>query len=739
MKTEYYCLLEDNNNFTKPSITHLSENKELDTKVLENTVLELADLTTWTNSYIFYKAMKLAFFLIPVKEVAAQVTQEAINLAKIKSAERKGHRRRFFANKKYQEGGGPTGLLMHENQFVQAMVYQEIEKYEKYQEGSATTTDINLIKSHAKNKTAVLLDLLSSTPVLETDWIIRYLKTIVQISNNNSPDLITAITRLVCDFQSIDVSNLYVFFGGKGTDPNYFSKRKLLLMNKLKKRFPFLEICKIEGKRTFFYGQEQVNSKWSNLVETFFTQIIPWGTRCNDLTKHDTSFIKAEIRKLINMFRKNYIFEEDHKQMSYLHAIVCPDCFINLISAVKLDCPRERLALPKFLSSNNNSSNNFDDDSEINNGNIVNKLDRNLKLTEEQLDDLTQSSLKYLSIEAERRENIKIEKIGILLDGQQLPILIDKQEESVWDLTLNKVVWVNIKDSISDIVKIVSWDSEGLLVIGLLELNSRKIKNSWSHKLLGWKKNSIILPNNRSIDIVIKVIEKEDEEDEIVIGAKYQDSIKDFYLNKILFENLSVLWSNTSKQQLAMLSILVVSIISLLIIVKPLLFNKLEVASNDPIVSNPLPTRNLRGSKITTLAPVKVLPKLTDPSSNDNITFNLSDKHNNYLENVDELIKLEVPKDIANVQLLLNIESISKKAEKFSLIITTRSKEKELIWKKVVDRPVDISEIMVSIPTDLFNNQEYKLIINSIDNDMKKELRQYNLVIEKIDVKNKND
>lgn len=716
MKTQYYCLLEDANNLAKTPVKPQMANDET-TKVLENNILELANVAAWANTHTFYQAMKLAFFLIPIKEVAVQITREAINLAKIKSSEKKAHRKRWFAKNRYQEGGGPTSLLMHENQFIQTMIYQEAEKYEKYQEGIATQEHIEIIKSQVDNA-GELLDLLSQLPIKQKDWIVRYLKTILQVSNSISADLITAIACLVCNFQPKDAATLHSFF--EAISPNYSSKRKVLLMNKLINRFPLLKVCKQDGKQTYFYGQEEVNTKWSRLVEHFFAKTVPWGTKCGDIIQPTTLFMKDKIKKLINVFTKIYIFEKDHKQMSYLHAIVCPDCFLKLISEVKFDCPREKLTLPIFLAENNASSD--DNDGGLDPTNDQGLTDRELQLTEKELEDFVHSSSKYLSKQIERRNNLSIKKISFLSDGQPQTISIDKQEQTIWDLTQNKVVWLRVKES-HNLPKIVSWDKEGLLIIGLLELNSKAIKDSWQHKLLGWKKDKIILPNNNIINLAIKLLENENEE-EFFIGATYQDLTKEWNFKNI---NLSNWFYSFPSQQLVTSLLLLVFFSGFLLWIRTTFINPVEVSNNINSTSQHSIKPTLRGKVVTTLLPTKT--NLGNPNSlNENkIVFNFHSKKDD-INNIDEVLKLQIPNNITTMEIVFAINHFSK-YEKYLAVIDTTEPKPTSVWKQAITKKNQFP-LSISIPLDVLTNQEYNLIIKRIDNNAtEKEVERYNFII----------
>lgn len=727
MKTQYYCLLEDDKNLVKTPVKPVKPkmaNDGITTEILENNILGLANVAAWNNTYTFCQAMKLAFFLIPIKKVAAQITQEAISLAKIKSNEKRAHRKRWFSRNKYQGGRGPTSLLMHENQFIQTMIYQESEKYEKYQEGIATKELINLITYQANNNADELLDLLSKSPIKQKDWIIRYLKTIVQNSNNVSADLITAITCLVCNFQPKDAATLHAFFEVEAISPNYCSKRKLLLMGKLINRFPLLKIFKEDGKQTYFYGQEQVNSKWSGLVESFFAKTVPWGTKCRNPTQYTTLPVKDKIKGLIAMFTRNYILEKDHKQMSYLHSIVCPDCFLKLFSEAKFDCPREKLTLPIFLAENNANPDNSDLDPNNNKPEL--SLDRELELTQTELEDLAASSSKYLSKEIERRNNLSIKKISVLLDGQPQPILIDKKEQTIWDLTQNKVVWLRLKDN-SSLPKIVSWDKEGLLIIGLLELNSKTIKDSWQHSLLGWKKDYIVLPDNNIINLAIKLIENENGE-EFFIGATYEDLTKEWSFKNI---NLSNWWYSFSTPQLVTTLLLLVLFSGFLIWINTSSINRVEVANNINPISQPSATPNSRGKVVTTLLPVKTLLEEPKELNQNKIAFNFYPKENNKSDQnkIDEVLKLEIPNSINTMEIFFAIEQFSN-YEKYLAVIETSEPKATLVWRQPIAKQKNKFPLSISVSLDVLHNQEYSLIIKKVDNNgMEKELERYNFIV----------
>src|SRR6185369_2464126 len=116
------------------------------------------ELDYWTRAELFARARALAFSILPIDEVANEIAFEAMHGAQLCRNKKKHHK----DNYKYRKYG-PTRVLLQENQLVQAYVYRESEKYEKFSEG----------ESNQKINPS-LAYLLKDVPLSEENLIVRY-------------------------------------------------------------------------------------------------------------------------------------------------------------------------------------------------------------------------------------------------------------------------------------------------------------------------------------------------------------------------------------------------------------------------------------------------------------------------------------------------------------------------------------------------------------------------------------
>jgi hypothetical protein len=462
----------------------------------------------WNKSDIFQQAMALAFFLIPIKEVAAQIAQEAIDLARLKSTEKEAHRRRWFTQGKYKEGGGPAKVLMHENQLVQYLVYQQAQKYERYQEGNRSSEIEKEIKD-SLNKHSYsfeqLTRLVEQTSLRKEDLIIHYLKTIAQFSNSNSEDLITAISCLVYNLQPKDASNLHSIF--KAITPNYCSKRKLLLMNKLEKRFAtFMQVCKPHGKQSYFQGQETVNTYWASLVEEFFLVATPWGTMCPEGNeKNFSDRVDSWVGKVVSNVRRRYVTQEDQQEVTRLHTVLCPECYVSLVADMGYGSAKEHLALPQFYLEGKQSS-----------GDKTNmtKSNRKFNLKVEEQVEIARLATGYLDHESNRRARVMAKKLTVIVDGEI---------EGKLNTSATKTIWFKINDDKS-LIKVATEDEEGSLIVAILPLRRQEMERSLRHRILGWEKYCIRLNYKQQINFKVRFSTTQEAEGEYLVGINCRPS-----------------------------------------------------------------------------------------------------------------------------------------------------------------------------------------------------------------------
>ncbi|KAF0242540.1 MAG: hypothetical protein FD167_3862, partial [bacterium] len=418
---------------------YLGEGKDISCKNYEDwtaydPTTSLTKLDYWSAAEIFTQAKQLALTILPIPEIATQVTYDAMLAAQVCRNKQYSYRKSWLKNNRYKKYG-PTKALLHKNQLVQNFVYREIEKYEKYTEGDLTQPINNL----------AFEKLLKNTSLSEENLIVRYLKFLVQIAEDNSANAVLAIAKLVYKYRTIDVAEIYTSLHGDGPVDNYFSKRKGEFIRRLEDRFQTLinrDILKIlvgNKRERYFEGQEAFDSKWAGLVKQTFDNFIPWGTNC--LPKHsEQSFIDS----LFSWVKD--IFSEDQKKIVSIHTLFCPNCFNKLANELNLANPEKQLALPYFNISRKKESpmNNFNYQDSITQKTEV----RNI------LNKLTNDSL--------RRKQI--------ISSGIKDIFITNNDSKILDLTLSKQrkATFTIKDSFfssKNILKIYSVDREGDLLL----------------------------------------------------------------------------------------------------------------------------------------------------------------------------------------------------------------------------------------------------------------------------------
>lgn len=294
------------------------------------------ELDYWTTAEVFNQARKLALVIMPIPELANQIAYEAMLAAHVCHNKQYRHRQSWLKQQRYKKFG-PTKALLHQHQLVQRFVYREAEKYERYSEGDTSQVIDN----------PEIAELLAHTPLTPADLVVRYLKYLVQLAEDNSANTVLAVTKLIYRYRTIDVAELYTQLHGDGPADNYFSKRKGEFFKRLEERFcalieqGVLTVGTNNRRERYFHGQEQPNARWQTLVTETFQHFTPWGTTCT-VTTAPHSFVDNLWQWL------ERLFNEDQRKLSRIHTLLCPACFQKLVQDLNLASPTECLTLPQF-------------------------------------------------------------------------------------------------------------------------------------------------------------------------------------------------------------------------------------------------------------------------------------------------------------------------------------------------------------------------------------------------------
>jgi hypothetical protein len=444
---------------------------------------------TWGRQDLLKRAIAIAISLVPVTDVAKQIVQEAVNLARIKGNEQLAHRRRW------QYLIGPKRFLMHENQLVQTMVLYAAQKYERWHEGErreSLAAEIHAGLSKYTESYQKLTDLIAQQPLRREDLVVRYLAALVHNSSQSSRDLATAILCLVCNYQAQEAAALHVRFI-KSVSANYLSKRKSKIMEELHTRFAnFISIKKLPGRATFFVGQDVVNTRDARLVANFLTKVVPWGTTC-PVGAHSTfsAQLQTHIQELVGKRTLRFITSNDQQELIYIHILTCEDCFLKMLQEVNLGCAREHLTLPDFslpfpderltMSTNNHSA----------------------SIEPEEKETFMQTSYFYLEHEEQRRKNLKLESLWLASGEGALPLDMAGKQVDQWIVNEPaRSPLLKISKKVKTI-RLVAKDAEGELVVGVWMPAWEKLTQSWFYRWWGRQQDSVLLATGERIKFII--------------------------------------------------------------------------------------------------------------------------------------------------------------------------------------------------------------------------------------------
>ena len=472
---------------------YLDKGKDIPSQNHEDWIAPTTGLTKldyWSAAEVFTQAKRLALTILPIQEIATQVAYDAMLAAQVCRNKQYSYRKSWLKNNRYKKYG-PTKALLHKNQLVQNFVYREIEKYEKYTEGDLTQP-INSLAFE---------ELLKNTSLSEENLIVRYLKFLVQIAEDNSANTVLAIAKLIYKYRTIDVAEIYTRLHGDGPVDNYFSKRKGEFIRRLEDRFQtlinrgILKIVVGNKRERYFQGQETFDSKWSDLVKQTFGNFIPWGTTCL-VKQSQQSFIDS----LFSWVKD--IFSEDQRKIVSIHTLFCPNCFNKLVNELNLANPEKQLALPYFNISKEKESlmNSFNYQDSITQKTEV----RNI------LNKLTNDSL--------RREQI--------ISSGIKNIFITNNDTKILDLTLSKQRKATfiVKDNFftsKNTLKIYSVDREGDLLLATFILSK---SNSYWTSLFNKEKISL-LDGKQKLFLVAKYFQEDSENGQYLIDLDYREGL----------------------------------------------------------------------------------------------------------------------------------------------------------------------------------------------------------------------
>lgn len=495
----------------------------------------------WTRAEVFTRARDLAFSILSIDEVAAEIALEAMHGAQL-CRNKKKHHKENYKYKKY----GPTKVLLEENQLVQAYVYRESEKYEKYSEGD-----------HNQKINPVLADLIKCSPLSEENLVVRYLKFLIQMSQDNSVNAVLVMTKLIYSYPTKNAAEIYMCLHSDAPEENYFSKRKWEFMKRLEERFHtliecgVLTVCIGKKREKYFHGQESPNSYWADVVKEYLKLFTPWGTSCL-LAGTEGSLIEKFFERLEKIFIK------DKRELNCIHTTLCPDCCAKLMRDLSLPDPSELLTLPQF-------------NLEKKGGKQMNGVGQCEHTGPKKAE--VETALRFLDHEAVRLKRATlagIKKLSVSVDNEMKDLVLPSSG------TAQFILDETVKGG-SQLIKVYSEDEEGTLLLATVLLNRNDIQFSLARRILGQKRYPL-LEGTQNVEFAVAFFEGDAGCGKFVIEFSCRACPDDESLFSLSFRPLVKLLHQQSAMVAVVLALALTLLITWLVVINRQLHTQLENA-----------------------------------------------------------------------------------------------------------------------------------------------------------------
>jgi hypothetical protein len=259
------------------------------------------------------RAFQLAYFILREERAAFYAAREAVAALDVMLV-RQDKRFHYLP-------GHRTKVSLGEWQMLQRLVYFTSEAGEREQEAGG---------------------------VAEAVLVMRYLKHLVYITvSRNSFFVALGLCRLLHNYSTAETAQIHelvVQDPDRGRDDSYYRRRKAQLMRELQARFgELLEVQRGMRGEERFQALPDAHGYLAWILE-ILREFTPWETRCDLPAAFDPHL--DELPSLC--FRGGDPDGEHEVEIRRLHALLHPDCFERMLTALRLAPPAERLEVPQF-------------------------------------------------------------------------------------------------------------------------------------------------------------------------------------------------------------------------------------------------------------------------------------------------------------------------------------------------------------------------------------------------------
>ena len=289
------------------------------------------------DANLFRRAFELAYFIHPYTNIAVGVAESAMHKLE-HSFGRQGRRAVYMPSGRRQGNETPprvirTKVSLREEHLLQVLVYAESEPWESSSEQG--------VGSHH---------------VTEEDMVIRFIKHLVQITvRRNSFYVTLGLGRLLYEYNTSQVRQMYDVLmqdHARFRDNSYLRRQKNLLIQELLHRFNRMIRTITTSQREERFQTQPTTAPLLQLVRECLIRFTPWDTACV-FPEKDFDPV-GKIRAL--SFTGSNPDDEAPVEITRIHTITHPDCFVRLATSLGFPAPDDALAVPRFFISADNET-----------------------------------------------------------------------------------------------------------------------------------------------------------------------------------------------------------------------------------------------------------------------------------------------------------------------------------------------------------------------------------------------
>jgi hypothetical protein len=371
------------------------------------------------------KAFKLAFFIHAEKQVAIDITIEAMDKLELASVAQ-DKRLYYRPVGRSLSRAARTRVSLDRKHLIQRLIYIESEPYERLKE------------SHPHGLT-------------QHDLLVHFIKHLVRlVIKRNSFYVALGLSRLLYNYTTAETMDMYNFIvqdPDRIREDTYYRMRKMQLIREMKNRFvSLIKTCRNARREERFQSQPG-SEDFLQLVRNCLVRFTPWDTHCVLLEEP----LDRDSHVVAGLLFKGDDPDNEHViETNRIHSLLHPICYRRLTMMLALDLPDSRIEIPLFF---------IPDQSAPTPGDRTDPPD----LEEKDYDHIKQ----VLNDRSKRRRK---------LSQQLLFIAVDGQERAEWNPTLDRRIELEIEDG-SDIIEIRDKQERLPLAFYLLEYDESGIKS----------------------------------------------------------------------------------------------------------------------------------------------------------------------------------------------------------------------------------------------------------------------